>query len=110
MQLVQDREALRLFRVERSRKHDAVGDAAGKYFAGDGVAFDAAGSERRRDVKQAEDEENGELGAASGENERRQKAKEKAVPSLLSGWHLHLSTLIFIQSFYSRLGLLGTPA
>jgi hypothetical protein len=40
---VEDREMLGFLGVEGSRENDAVGDGAGEDFAGDGIAFDAAG-------------------------------------------------------------------
>ena len=45
MQEIQNREVPRLVRVERGRKNDAIGNAAGQDFAGDRVALDAAGRE-----------------------------------------------------------------
>ena len=56
MQLVQDGEAFCLVSIERGGEHDAVRYAAGKDFAGDGIAFDAAGSEGGRDRKEIEEE------------------------------------------------------
>jgi hypothetical protein len=61
VQFIKDGIALGLVGIEGSRKHDAVRNAAGQDFAGDGVALDAAESEGRRDAnKTKEAEESGE--------------------------------------------------
>jgi len=57
MQFVKNGKVFGLVGIERSGQHDAVRDAAGKSFAGDGIAFDAAGSEGGRDVKEAKEVE-----------------------------------------------------
>ena len=41
--------------VERRRKNDAVGNIAGEDFAGEGVAFDAAGGGCEREVEEVEE-------------------------------------------------------
>jgi len=53
---VEDGEACRFVGVERWRKNDAVGNAAGEDFAGEGVTFDAAcGGGEEREVKEVEE-------------------------------------------------------
>jgi hypothetical protein len=54
MQLIEDGKVLRLVGIEGSRKNNAVRNVAGKNFAGDGIAFDTAGSERQRHAKEVE--------------------------------------------------------
>ena len=75
VQLVKDGKGLCLVCIERGWKNDAISNAAGKDFAGDGVALHAAGSEGGREVKvvdeakEAEEEtkRSGEWRATSGE-------------------------------------------
>ena len=52
---IEDGESLRLVGVEGWRKNDAVGNAAGEDFAGEGVAFDAAGGREEREVNEVEE-------------------------------------------------------
>src|SRR5690348_18004597 len=81
VQFVKDGKALRLVRIERSRKHHAVGNAASKDFAGDGVAFDAAGSNGSRDVKEAKEvkeKPSGERRVATGEQKMRSAKHDRS--------------------------------
>jgi hypothetical protein len=55
MQFVKNGVMLRLVSIERVGKYDAVGNAAGKDFTGDGIAFDAARSGGGRDAKEVEE-------------------------------------------------------
>ena len=52
---IEDGEVFCLVCVERRGKNDAVGNAAGKNFAGNGVAFDASGGGEEREVKEVEE-------------------------------------------------------
>jgi hypothetical protein len=54
---IEDGEVFCFVGVEGWRKNDAVGDAAGEDFAGDGVAFDTAGGGSEREGKEIEEEE-----------------------------------------------------
>ena len=55
MKFVEDGEPPGFVGVERGGKYDAVRNIATEDFAGEGVAFDAAGSEGRGDVKEVEE-------------------------------------------------------
>ena len=89
MEVIEDGEVLGLVGVERRRENDAVGNAAGEDFAGEGVAFDAAGgggSGERENVKERKEvkEKSGEWRVTSGENgaeERSDRAVESGVRS-----------------------------
>ena len=52
---IEDGEVFCFVGVEGWRKNDAVGDAAGEDFAGEGVAFDSAGGGGKREVKEAKE-------------------------------------------------------
>jgi hypothetical protein len=52
---IEDGKSLRLVGVKRRRKNDAVGNAAGEDFAGEGIAFDAAGGGEEREVNEVEE-------------------------------------------------------
>ena len=54
---IEDGEVFCFVGVEGWRKNDAVGDAAGEDFAGEGVAFDTAGGGSGREGKEIEEEE-----------------------------------------------------
>lgn len=61
---VEDGEMFCFVGVEGGRENDAVTDAAGEDFAGDGVAFDAAGGSSRevkeiKEVKEVKDKAEG---------------------------------------------------
>lgn len=61
MQLIEDGKVFCFVGVERGGEHDAVRNIAAQNFAGDGVAFDAAGGEGGRDVEEGKKyEESGE--------------------------------------------------
>ena len=87
--VIEDGKMFCLVRVERRRNNDAVGNAAGEDFAGEGVAFDAAGgggSGERENVKERKEvkEKSGEWRVTSGENgaeERSDRAEERGVRS-----------------------------
>ena len=53
---IEDGEVFCSVGVEGWRKNDAVGNAAGEDFAGEGVAFDAAGGRECGEVKEVEEE------------------------------------------------------
>ena len=53
---IEDRKVFCFVGVEGGRENDAIGDAAGEDFAGEGVAFDAAGGGCEREVKEVEEE------------------------------------------------------
>ena len=55
MEVIEDGKAFCLVGVEGRRENDAVGNAAGEDFAGEGVAFDAAGGGEEREVKEVEE-------------------------------------------------------
>jgi hypothetical protein len=52
MERVEDGEVLGLVGIERSGKHNAIGNVSSEDLAGHGVAFDAAGGEGRGEVKE----------------------------------------------------------
>ena len=56
VEVIKDGKVLYFVRVERRRKNDAVGNAARENFAGDRVAFDAAGGGCKREVEEVEEE------------------------------------------------------
>jgi len=55
VEVVEDGEAFCLVGVEGRREDDAVGNAAGEDFAGEGVAFDAARGGCKREVKEVKE-------------------------------------------------------
>jgi len=57
---IEDCEVLGLVSVEGSGENDAVRNAAGKDFTGDGIALNAARGQGGRNVKEVKDEESGE--------------------------------------------------
>jgi len=52
---IEDGEVFCSVGVEGWRKNDAVGNAAGEDFAGEGVAFDASGRGEEREVNEVEE-------------------------------------------------------
>jgi len=60
---IEDGEVFCLVGVERWRENDAVRHAAGEDFAGEGVAFDAAGDGNGREGKEIEEEKEVKKGA-----------------------------------------------
>jgi len=77
VQLVQDGKVFRLVGIERSGKHDAIRYAAGKNFTGDSVALHAAGSKRRRGVKEIEAKKEVKERVAERSGERRVTSGER---------------------------------
>jgi hypothetical protein len=55
VEVIQDGKVFCLVGVEGRWEDDAVGNAAGENFAGNGVAFDAAGGGCKREVKEVEE-------------------------------------------------------